>query len=178
MVLKESNVLSLVDELDNITYWCKNIVQLYTNDSSFKKDLSSFYNSLSVEDQKKLFDKIENISGTVHKMYKILDSIDEEIDLKGDLGESVEYTDTIDAIKDTLERQFPELIVSIVNKPRRAVRVESEKVLDDDNTLFNETFYIFEGSDGRIKAVREHDKPVVFVDVDGVINFFNDYLNS
>lgn len=178
MVLKESNVLSLVDELDNITYWCKNIVQLYTNDSSFKKDLSSFYNSLSGEDQKKLFDKIENISGTVHKMYKILDSIDEEIDLNGNLDESVEYTDTVDAIKDTLERQFPELIVSIVNKPRRAVRVESEKVLDDDNTLFNETFYIFEGSDGRIKAVREHDKPVVFVDVDGVINFFNDYLNS
>ena len=178
MVLKESNVLSLVDELDNITYWCKNIVQLYTNDSSFKKDISSFYNSLSGEDQKKLFDKIENISGTVHKMYKILDSIDEEIDLNSDLDESVEYTDTIDAIKDTLERQFPELIVSIVNKPRRAVRVESEKVLDDDNTLFNETFYIFEGSDGRIKAVREHDRPVVFVDVEGVINFFNDYLNS
>lgn len=178
MVLKESNVLSLVDELDNITYWCKNIVQLYTNDSSFKKDISSFYNSLSGEDQKKLFDKIENISRTVHKMYRILDSIDEEIDLNGDLDESVEYTDTIDAIKDTLERQFPELIVRIVNKPRRAVRVESEKVLDDDNTLFNETFYIFKGSDGRIKAVREHDRPVVFVDVDGVINFFNDYLNS
>lgn len=178
MVLKESNVLSLVDELDNITYWCKNIVQLYTNDSSFKKDISSFYNSLSGEDQKKLFDKIENISGTVHKMYKILDSIDEEIDLKGGLDESVEYTDTIDAIRNTLERQFPELIVSIVNKPRRAVRVESEKVLDDDNTLFNETFYIFKGSDGRIKAVREHDRPVVFVDVEGVINFFNDYLNS
>lgn len=176
MVLKESNVLSLVDELGNITYWCKNIVQLYTNDSSFKKDISSFYNSLSGEDQKKLFDKIENISGTVHKMYRILDSIDEEIDLKGNLGESVEYTDTIDAIKDTLKRQFPELIVSIVNKPRRAVRVESEKVLDDDNTLFNETFYIFEVSDGRIKAVREHDRPVVFVDVDGVVNFFDEYL--
>ena len=178
MVLRESNVLSLVDELDNITYWCKNIVQLYTNDSSFKKDISSFYNSLSGEDQKKLFDKVENISGTVHKMYKILDSIDEEIDLNSDLDESVEYTDTIDAIKDTLERQFPELIVSIVNKPRRAVRVESEKLLDDGNSLFDETFYIFEGSDGRIKAVREHDRPVVFVDVDGVINFFNDYLNS
>ena len=178
MVLKESNVLSLVDELDNITYWCKNIAQLYTNDSSFKKDISSFYNSLSGEDQKKLFDKIENISGTIHKMYKILDSIDEEIDLKGDLEESVEHTDTIDAIKNTLERKFPELIVSIVNKPKRAVRVESEKILDDNNTLFNETFYIFKGSDGKIKALREHDRPVVFVDVDGVINFFNDYLNS
>ena len=58
MVLKESNVLSLVDELDNITYWCKNIVQLYTNDSSFKKDISSFYNSLSGEDQKKLFEEL------------------------------------------------------------------------------------------------------------------------
>ena len=88
------------------------------------------------------------------------------------------YTDTLDAIKNSLERQFPELIVSMVSRPRRAVRVESEKVLDDNNTLFNETFYIFEGSDGRIKALREHDRPVVFVDVDGVIDFFNDYLNS
>lgn len=88
------------------------------------------------------------------------------------------YTDTLDAIKNSLERQFPELIVSMVTKPRRAVRVESEKVLGDENTLFNEVFYIIEGSDGRIKALREHDRPVVFVDVDGVINFFNDYLNS
>lgn len=88
------------------------------------------------------------------------------------------YTDTLDAIKDSLKRQFPELIVSIVSRPRKAVRVESEKILDDGNTLFNETFYIFEGSDGRLKAVREHDRPVVFVDVDGVIDFFNDYLNS
>ena len=88
------------------------------------------------------------------------------------------YTDTLDAIKNSLERQFPELIVSMVSRPRRTVRVESEKVLDDNNTLFNETFYIFEGSDGRIKALREHDRPVVFVDVDGVIDFFNDYLNS
>lgn len=88
------------------------------------------------------------------------------------------YTNILDAIKDNLERQFPELIVSMVSKPRMAVRVESEKVLDDDNTLFSETFYIFEGSDGRLKAVREHDRPVVFVDVDGVIDFFNDYLNS
>lgn len=88
------------------------------------------------------------------------------------------YTDTLDAIKDSLERQFPELIVDMVSKPKRAVRVESEKILDDGNTLFNETFYIFEGSDGRIKAVREHDRPVVFVDIDGVINFFDDYLNS
>ena len=62
----------------------------------------------------------------------------------------------------------------MVNKPKRAVRVESEKVLGD----FSETFYIIEGSDGRIKALREHDRPVVFVDVDGVINFFDDYLNS
>lgn len=93
-------------------------------------------------------------------------------------NESVYYTDTLDAIKDNLERRFPELIVSMVNKPKRAVRVESEKVLGDRNTLFSETFYIIEGSDGRIKALREHDRPVVFVDVDGVINFFDDYLNS
>lgn len=95
-----------------------------------------------------------------------------------DLDEAVEYTDTIDAIKDTLQRQFPELIVSIMNKPKRAVRVESEKILDDGNTLFNEVFYIFEGSDGRIKAIREHDRPVVFVDIEGIVNFFEDYLNS
>ena len=88
------------------------------------------------------------------------------------------YTDTLDAIKDTLRRQFPELLVSIVNKPKRAVRVEAEKVLEDDNTLFNETFYIIEGSDGRIKALREYDKPVVFMDLDGVVNFFDEYLNS
>ena len=90
-------------------------------------------------------------------------------------NESIYYTDMLDAIKDSLERQFPELIVDMVSKPKRAVRVESEKVLGDGNT---ETVYIIEGSDGRIKALREHDRPVVFADVDGVINFFSDYLNS
>lgn len=103
-----------------------------------------------------------------------MNDIDESLVTENELY----YTDTLDAIKDTLRRQFPELIVSIVNRPKRAVRVECEKELEDGNTLFNETFYIIEGSDGRIKALREYDKPVVFMDIDGVVNFFDEYLNS
>lgn len=80
MVIKESNVLNLNDELKNITYWCKNIVNLYTGDESFKHDISKFYNVLSDSEREDLFKKVEKISATVHKMYLELDKIDNEMD--------------------------------------------------------------------------------------------------
>lgn len=80
MIIKESNVLNLNSELDNITYWCENIVDLFTSDESFKRDISKFYNVLSGSEREDLFKRIEKISTTVHKMYLELDEIDDRID--------------------------------------------------------------------------------------------------
>lgn len=84
MIIKESNVLNLNSELDNITYWCENIVNLYTKDKYFKKDISKFYNSLNDNEREDLFKRLEKISTTIHKMYLELDKIDEELDEKLD----------------------------------------------------------------------------------------------
>lgn len=173
--------LYVVEDRNELKKYMNKVVKEFTDDGIIPT-LNQIYNRISKdhdfvsreEAEKKNKKGVEVVSGEkIAKNIQNLCSFNLD-----DLDESVEYTDILDAIKDSLERQFPELIVGMVSKPRRAVRVESEKILDDDNTLFNETFYIFEGSDGRIKAVREHDRPVVFVDVDGVINFFDDYLNS
>jgi hypothetical protein len=80
MIIKESNFLNLNNELKNITHWCKDIVNLYTGDESFKEDISKFYNVLDDSEREDLFKRVEKISSTVHRMYLELDKIDEEMD--------------------------------------------------------------------------------------------------
>lgn len=83
MVIKESNVLNLNDELNNITYWCKGIVNLFTGDESFREDISKFYNSLDDSEREDLFKRVEQISTTLHKMYLEIDKIDDKMDAFG-----------------------------------------------------------------------------------------------
>lgn len=93
---------------------------------------------------------------------------------------AVEFTNEIDAIYNALknlEFNTPEaaMFVDVVRKPRYAVRVETERTLEDGNTIADETFYIFKSDDGRIKAVFEDQNPRVFIDTDAVVTFIRDY---
>lgn len=107
------------------------------------------------------------------------DDMYESIKLK--IKEDVEYTDTIDAIYDTLKRTYRGddrfVDIKIVNKPRRAVRVETEKELED-GTTFSMDRYIYVDDSDRITMVSKDDKTRKFVDVDAVLDFFDEYIEE
>lgn len=111
--------------------------------------------------------------------FNLDDDIYESIKLK--IKEDVEYTDTIDAIYDILKRTYRGddrfVDIKIVNKPKRAVRVETEKELED-GTNFNMDRYIYVDDSNRITMMSKDDKTRKFVDVDAVLDFFDEYLNS
>lgn len=95
--------------------------------------------------------------------------------------EEVEYTDIIDAVYDQLRRKYNNddrfVDISIVKKPRRAVRVETEKELDGNN-LYSETRYILLGNDNVLTMISENDKSRKFIDVEAVLDFFDEYINE
>ena len=110
-----------------------------------------------------------------------LDDDDMYESIKPKFKEDVEYTDTIDAIYDTLKRTYRGddrfVDIKLVNKPRRAVRVETEKELED-GTTFNMDRYIYVDDSDRITMVSKDDKTRKFVDVDAVLDFFYEYIEE
>lgn len=97
------------------------------------------------------------------------------------IKEDVEYTDIVDAVYDQLKRKYNNderfVDISIVKKPRRAIRVETEKDLGKGN-LYSETRYILQGNDNVLTIISENDKPIKFIDVEAVLNFFDEYINE
>ena len=95
----------------------------------------------------------------------------------------IEYTDTLDCIYDTLKRKYRNddrfEDISMVKKPRRAVRVTTVKEIGKNGEQFDITRYIYiSDKSGRIVMVSEDDKPRVFIDCDAVIDFFDEYLSE
>ena len=82
------------------------------------------------------------------------------------IKEDVEYTDIVDAVYDQLKRKYNNderfVDISIVKKPRRAIRVETEKDLGKGN-LYSETRYILQGNDNVLTIISENDKPIKFI---------------
>ena len=97
------------------------------------------------------------------------------------IKEEIEYTDIIDAVCDQLKRRYNNderfVDISIVKKPRRAVRVETEKDLGKGN-LYSETRYILPGNDGALTLISENNKPIKFIDIEAVLDYFSEYINE
>lgn len=94
------------------------------------------------------------------------------------LNESnVEYTNELDALKAGLRdtyRDTNRVTVDVVTTPKRALRVD---ILSNSGELAEELF-IFNGSDGVLKARTFDGKMYKFVDTDGVFNLLDDLLKQ
>ena len=94
------------------------------------------------------------------------------------LNESnVEYTNELDALKAGLRdtyRDTNRVTVDVVTTPKRALRVD---ILSNSGELAEELF-IFNGSDGVLKARTFDGKMYKFVDTDGVFNLLDDLLRQ
>jgi hypothetical protein len=169
---------------ERVDYYCEKgyvpteeevIVDIYEDLTPMSYDEAQLYNRSGVE-----ILSVDDLAKNIQNLVSFnLDEIDESLKLK--IREEVEYTDTIDAIYDILKRKYRNddrfVEIKVVNKPRRAVHVETEKEIEDGET-FNMDRYIYVDDSDRITMVSKDDKTRKFVDVEAVSDFFDEYLNS
>lgn len=178
---------------ERVEYYCGNgyiptieeiVTDIYEDLTPMSYDEAQLYNRKGVEVL-----SVDELAQNIQNLVSFnLDEIDESIKKPRKLrikeSGDLYYTNLLDGIYDTLKREFrnDERFVEIKkvsgpNGSRPAVRVETEHLLSDGNTLFTDVFYILD-KDGIITMYDNDSKVRKFMDLEALRDFFYDFLDQ